>query len=403
MRLSDIEVRQAKADEKSYTLPDGRGLSLYVSSTGSKSWHYRFTRAGKRHRISFGTYPATSLAEARRRRQLAESAIADGKDPRDAIDCDDGGADLLFSDVAEQWYAFKLPRWADTPKGAGYQARRVLDNDILPALGRTLFTSVTRSQVVSALKKIEARGALGIAEKARSWIRQIFEYGIASGYRDNNPATGTEAIAAQKPPVRHNPILTRKGSSLRHFFISALNYPGTEITRNALLTLLYTGVRTIEVRRAQRSDFCLDTGIWTIPPTAVKQLRGRVKKDGAAVPDYIVPMPRQLVLLLTPFFEKYARYRYAFPGRNNPDSMISENTINQAVNRIGLAGALTGHGIRGTISTALYEMGYPEHLVEPQLSHASPNRSRTSYDHSCFVEQRAVMMQAWADYLDSLV
>src|SRR5690606_27310568 len=265
------------------------------------------------------------------------------------------------------------------------------------------FSEVTRTQVVAVNRAIEKRGALNIAEKARSWMRQVFDFGIAHGYRDNNPATGIEAIAQEQPPVQHNPNVSRDGEEIRALLRGICEYGGSYITQIALWTLLYTGVRTIELRRAAPDHFDLDAGIWTIPPTAVKQLRGKVRRDGAAVPDYLVPLPTQLITHLRNLLQHTAGYPYAFPGRNDPSQMMSENTLNQAVKRLGLDGKLTGHGLRGTLSTALYEMGYPEHLVESQLSHASPNKSRVAYDHASYVEDRRVMMQAWADHLDGLL
>lgn len=403
MPLTDTAVRQAKPRDKPYTMADGDGLSLHISPNGTKAWHFRFVWGGKQLRISFGTYPELSLKDARERREAARANVAKGIDPRVArvVHSPDR---LLFRQVADKWHAFKSGRWApDSRKGAKDQARRVLDNDILPALGDIPFSEVTRTQVVAVNRAIEKRGALNIAEKARSWMRQIFDFGIAHGYRDNNPATGIEAIAQEQPPVQHNPIVSRDGEEIRALLRGICEYGGSYITQIALWTLLYTGVRTIELRRAAPDHFDLDAGIWTIPPTAVKQLRGKVRRDGAAVPDYLVPLPIQLITHLQNLLQHTAGYPYAFPGRNDPSQMMSENTLNQAIKRIGLNDKLTGHGLRGTISTALYEMGYPEHLVESQLSHASPNKSRVAYDHASYVEERRVMMQAWADHLGGLL
>lgn len=80
--------------------------------------------------------------------------------------------------------------------------------------------------------------------------------------------------------------------------------------------------------------------------------------------------------------------------------MMSENTINQAIKRLGFDGLLTGHGLRGTFSTALHEMGYDTTLIEGQLSHADPSKARAAYNHAAHVEKRREMMQAWADFLD---
>ena len=402
MPLTDTKVRQAKPREKHYSITDGDGLSLNIAPNGTKSWHFRFVWAGKQPRISFGTYPELSLKDARELRDTARSNVAKGIDPRVAskpVDADQ----VLFKDVAEEWHQFKSGRWAENSrKGAKNQARRVLDNDILPQLGENVFAEVTRAEVVATVKKGENRGALNIAKKVRSWVKQIFEFGIAHGYRENSPATGIETIAAEQRPVQHNPMLSKEGDDLKLLIKGIGDYNGNFVTKTALWTLLYTAVRTIELRRASPDQFNLEDGIWTIPPTAVKQLRGKVRRDGESVPDYIVSLPTQLIPMLAKLLDRTGQYEYAFAGRNNPSIMMSENTVNQAIKSIGLDGKLTGHGIRGTISTALYEMGYPEHLVEPQLSHASPNKARVAYDHASFPKERKGMMQAWADYLDSL-
>lgn len=69
---------------------------------------------------------------------------------------------------------------------------------------------------------------------------------------------------------------------------------------------------------------------------------------------------------------------------------------------MGYQGRLTGHGLRGTLSTALNEMGYNSDWIEAQLSHAGDNKIRGTYNHAQYVEQRRKMMQEWADYLEGL-
>src|SRR3546814_4070432 len=67
---------------------------------------------------------------------------------------------------------------------------------------------------------------------------------------------------------------------------------------------------------------------------------------------------------------------------------------------MGCQERLTGHGIRGTMSTALNEIGYPKVWVDAQLSHVDPNKVSATYNHAEYVEQRRRMMQDWADRLD---
>ena len=49
--LSDLQVRQAKVTGKAYSLVDFDGLYFYISATGFKAWHFRFTWGGKRERM----------------------------------------------------------------------------------------------------------------------------------------------------------------------------------------------------------------------------------------------------------------------------------------------------------------------------------------------------------------
>jgi Arm DNA-binding domain len=61
------------------------GLALRVA-VGHKAWSFHFTSPGdgKRARLTFGSYPATSLGAARTRATDAKALVEAGKDPRSA-------------------------------------------------------------------------------------------------------------------------------------------------------------------------------------------------------------------------------------------------------------------------------------------------------------------------------
>ena len=81
MTLSDLTVRQAKAAEKTYSIPDTDGLGLVVARTGGKSWHLCYYWLGKQKRISLGNYPEIGLREARTLRDEARALLAKGVNP----------------------------------------------------------------------------------------------------------------------------------------------------------------------------------------------------------------------------------------------------------------------------------------------------------------------------------
>ncbi|QLG93746.1 integrase arm-type DNA-binding domain-containing protein [Pseudomonas yamanorum] len=406
MPLTDTAVRQAKPADKDFSLTDASGLSLFVATNGTKSWHFRYSWLGKQPRYSLGTYPEITLKEARELRDQARALVAKGIDPRAHRRAEKEQATALamntFEAVANEWHAFKAPRMAKAVRGGSVQARFYLDKDLIPAMGKIPIADVKRSDVLAALRRVEKRGALNSARKCRSWLNEIFRYGMVSGYLDINPASDLDIVAQPEPPVRHNPMLVR--SELKEFFVALEASTAAAYVKCAIRLLWLTGVRTTELRNATMSQIDLDAGLWTIPPDEVKQLKKRVRKKAKEdeVPPYLVPLSRQAVEEMRKVHQLTGHYRLLIAGRNDPSQPISNGTVNSALKRMGYEGRLTGHGIRATISTALNEMDYEGDWIEAQLSHASGSKVRRSYNHAEYVEQRRVMMQEWADYLDSV-
>src|SRR5690606_7889599 len=177
-------------------------------------------------------------------------------------------------------------------------------------------------------------------------------------------------------------------------------------TRLGIRLLLLTGVRTGELRLATADQFDLERGLWIIPPQIVKQLQTRMRKAGKRpqdVPPYVVPLSIQATKIVRYLLgEMKPAQRYLLAHRSDLKKRISENTLNSALQRMGYQDQLTGHGIRGTLSTALNEIGYPRIWVDAQLSHSDPNKVSAAYNHAKYVEPRRRMMQDWADRLDLL-
>ena len=41
-KLTAIQIRKAKPQDKPYKLPDGQGLNFHVAVSGKRTWRYRF-------------------------------------------------------------------------------------------------------------------------------------------------------------------------------------------------------------------------------------------------------------------------------------------------------------------------------------------------------------------------
>ncbi len=407
MPLTDVAIRQAKATGKDYTLGDFDGLSLGISAEGGKSWHFRYSWQGQRKRMSLGTYPEVSLREARALRDEAHALLAKGINPhidrkqkRFAAKLADENS---FEAVFKMWHAHRSLTLKKGRQTALSQVERIFAKDVFPTLGKRSIYDIKRHDLVDVLAKVERRKALSMAKKIRCWFNQMFRYALVKvPGLEQNPASDLDVVALPAPPVRNNPFL--RMPDLPEFLKALRNYQGRLQTQLGLRLLLLTGVRTGELRLATPDQFHLDQGLWIIPAEIVKQLQLQLRRQGKRpqdIPPYIVPLPVQATEIVRHLLEqKLPAQHYLFRHDWNLKKRMSENTLNQALKRMGYENLLTGHGVRGTISTALNEIGYPKVWVEAQLSHVDPDATSAAYNHAEYVEPRRRMMQDWADRLD---
>ena len=407
MALTDTAVRQAKATGKAYTLGDRDGLSLAVSPQGGKSWHFRYYWGDRQKRMSLGTYPEVSLREARQARDDARALLAQGTNPhahrkqkRQAVLL---ASEHTFEAVFHAW----LERHALGIK-TGRQSThatilRIFGKDVLPVLGKRPMLEIRRSDLLEVIGRIERRKALALAEQIRGYLNRIYRFALIKvPGLETNHAADLDVVAVPRNPVRHHPFL--RFVELPELLKSLREYPGMErSTRQGLRLLLLTGVRTGELRHATPEQFDLARGLWIIPPENVKQLQRQARKGNRDVPPYLVPLSMQAIEIAGELLKATASSQcYLLRNERSPGECISPSTLNQALSRMGFDTRLTAHGLRGTLSTALNEIGYPDAWIEAQLSHADPNQVRGAYNHAEYVEQRRRMMQDWADRLDLL-
>lgn len=356
MALSDMSARRAKAAGKAYALYDTLGLYLAVTANGGKSWHFRYYWLNQRKRMSFGTYPEVSLHEARALRDEARALVAKGINPRMHRKQKRSAAKLAgentFEVVYKKWFAH---RELSLKKGRQCTASvlpRIFEKDVLPALGKRSIYDIKRPDLLEVIAKIERRKALSVAEKVRTWFRQLFRYAlVAVPGMEQNPASDLDVVAIPLPPVNHNPFL--RMADLLKLLQRVRKYRGRLQTQLGLRLLFLTGVRTGELRLATPDQFHLDQGLWIIPPEVVKQLQidmRRKRKQPQDIPPYIVPLSVQAVEIVRYLLDRFKpAQRFLFRHDGDLKKRMSENTLNSALKRMGYRDLLTGHGIWATI------------------------------------------------------
>ena len=393
MALSDTAIRSAKPQDKPAKLFDGGGLFLLVTPNGGKWWWLKYRFGGKEKLLSLGVYPAVSLKEARKRREEAKEQIAMGIDPganrkavKEAVRAE---AVNSFEVVTREWHDKQKDTWVKS-HGDKIFARFV--NDIFPIIGAKAVGTVTAPELLEALRRIEARGAVETAHRTLQNCGQVFRYAIATGRAERDPSADLRGALS---PIKHTSFASitepkEIGALLRD--IEA--YQGNIIVCAALRMAPYVFVRPGELRRAEWEEFNLDAQEpeWRIPASRMKMRKL-----------HIVPLSRQVVAILQDLHRYTGNERYLFPSMRAKSAPISDVTLLAALRRMGYdKESMTVHGFRSMASILLNERGYNRDWVERQLAHGERNTVRAAYNYAEYLPERRRMMQEWADYLDEL-
>lgn len=391
MALTEAKIRAAKPRAKLYKIADSGGLYLAVKPNGAKLWRYKYRLHGKENTYSIGDYPRVGIIDARREHVLARDRVIKGEHPvatrRAAVAAKKLASETTFHAIAEEWYGAKMDAEAWTLYYAG-QVRAGLDNDLLPAIGKRPIDQITPMDVLDVLNRVVNRGAPTVAINLRQWASQVFRLAVRSGRCNTDPAADLKGVVL-RPPVQHAKALGREGAGVLLARINA--YRGNLTTKCALQLMAYTFVRTAEMRRAEWSEFDLVEMVWTIPAEKMKKRR-----------IHLVPITPQVKEILDTLRPLSGAGRFLFPNSRRAHAVMSATTVNRALEHMGYeSGEVTGHDFRATASTMLYEKGYREEVVEMQLAHVEQKKTKRSYNHAKYLEERRAMMQWFADELDA--
>lgn len=395
MKLTDTKCKTAKAIDKPLKLADGGGMYLHILPTGGKKWRLKYRFLAKEKLLTLGAYPLVGLKEARDRRDEAKRLLDAGQDPSETRKLEkvekQQDYENNFENLAREWHQQKIHTWK--PKHAANILKR-LEANIFPHIGHRPIKLITAPELLSALKKVEARGNLDLAHRIMQTCSQVFKYAVATGRGERDMTTDLQG--ALKPAKSKNlPHLKEKElpAFLKKLDVYDKEYGGKLITKLAFKLLILTFLRSGEIRNGKWEEIDWDKKQWKIPAERMK-----VKEP------HIVPLSKQSIAILQEM-QRISHNNYAgliFPSQNNPRKPLSENTFLRAIDVMGYKGKTVGHGFRSTASTVLNEKGFNKDWIELQLSHCERNQVRGAYNYAEHLDNRHEMMQWWADYLDEV-
>ena len=122
---------------------------------------------------------------------------------------------------------------------------------------------------------------------------------------------------------------------------------------------------------------------------------------------HLVPLSTQAIAILRELHpltgQRLDRQPFVFPSARAGGRPMSDNAILSALRSMGIPKEeMTGHGFRHMASTMLHEQGWNSDVIERQLAHIELNSVKGVYNKAKYMPDRVRMMQAWADYLDTL-
>jgi integrase len=391
---TDREVQHAKprGSRAEFRIKGAANLVLRVTSSGVKTWTFLYASptSRKRCKLSLGTYPAKSLSAARDEALALSVAVKAGRDPLHERRVEDT-ADT-FAALSKRYLAEHEKRNArEGRRGRSTaEAERLLNADILPAIGHHRAGAVTRRHVMEVVEAVASRGSFVTADHVLGLVRAIYNWANATGRLEVNPTLGLKKRNASKPRDR---ILS--DTELRTFWqaLDAAPKLSHEI-RTALKLELLLGVRIGEAVGAARSEIDLERQIWTIPARRTKAER-----------EHRLPLPALAVELLRAALNRAGNSPWLFPSPIDGKPIRSRSATRVVLrlrDKIDVPGIGT-HDLRRTLATGLGNMGVLDEVIERVLNHAPRTVAGKHYNHAKHFEPMRRALEAWAERICSIV
>lgn len=393
--MRDTILSSLEPEEKEYRVNDGENLHFVVHHKGNKRWELRYKKpsTGKWSWLGLGTYPEVGGRWARQKADEARKLIAQGIDPvvqkaEERLATLEQGA-YTFQQLAEEFYLTKTWTPNTTARNVG-----ALKNHVMPAMGKKDYRNITKQEWHALFQEIQnklnlrtGKPIIETGQRVTALVREIYDYAEVTGKATYNPITNL-----------HKYLKKHESNGMKHVsddelpaLLRAIDTYPTSDTRIGLKLLSILFSRPSELREATWGEFDLEKGIWLIPASRMKM--GKEHK---------VPLVRQVLELLQELKQLTSYSPYLFPSRSSKNKPKSDTVFIEALKRMGYSGKQNPHGFRHIASTILNnQFSDKPQVVEACLAHTK-NGVKGTYDKATHFDERKVMMQWYADYLEKL-
>ena len=386
---TDREIQNLKPQDKRYSVKDklNNGLFIEVKESGVKSWHYRYSLAGKQERLVIGRYPDLSLKDARQIRNESASLVAKGISPKQDKAKPKG---ILFKDYGERYLKEVIKKDRKDP----YNMVLCLSNDIYPMMGHIPLDQISIEDIRRTIWRKKEQGYDAAANQVRGLLKRMFDYAMTLGLVPYNPVLAIPSRHVHKAKPRDRYLSTNE---IRTYYTTLLNSRIYRPRKLGLLLSLLTLVRKSELLRAKWEHIDFDSRIWLIPETKADSATGHSREMVVYMSDQVIEIFKELKAIA-------GNEPFVFVGRKS-GTHISHNAFNTA-QKAALAltdlPPFTVHDLRRTASTHLNEQGFNSDAIEACLNHTAKG-VRGVYNKAKYEKERTEMMQKWSNHIFSVI
>ena len=365
---------------------DGQGLALRVSPQGRKSWIQRLTIDGKQTALSVGAYPAVSLADARAIAQDNARTTAQGRDvqaeKRQAKQDARKPSIPTFEDAALAVHQLHLPTWSNAKHA--HEWLHSIEAHAIPTLGRKSVDSITTADIMAVLTPIWNQRTV-TAKRLNQRLAVVFDYCIAQGWRETNPAGRSVSKALPKPSKTVEHHAAAPYSDVPAILRKVRESGECEIIKLSFEFAILTAARTGEIRFADWSEINWAEKVWEIPADRMKMRR-----------PHRVALATRALEILERAKELTGGEGLIFPGRKA--AALYHRAHLSLLQRLGIEA--TPHGFRSSFRDWMGECtGASWAVAESALAHAIGNSTQRAYARSDYLELRRPIMQQWATFI----
>lgn len=387
MKFTDRVIQSQKPRAERYELFEAGcpGFGIRISPQGRKTFIYLYRFQGKPKRLTLGTYPTASLADAHLWYAQARKLLNQGGDPG-AIEQSRQEKERRAPAVAALVDEY-MERHAKPKKRSWREDARLLNKDVLPVWGHRKAKDITRRDVIALLDAIVDRNAPIAANRTLACVRRMFNFALERGILEATPCAAVKAPSKENQRDR---VLAE--DEIRAVWAGLDQAAMSDPIRYALKFLLLTAQRKGEVIAAPWDEFDLNAKVWTIPESKAK--------NGLS---HRVPLSSQAIDLLADIKAISAGSVFLFPSPR--DGHITPEAVDHAVRNNAQIFSIpqwTPHDLRRTVASHMTASGISRLVVSKILNHIESGVTKV-YDRHSYDPEKRQALDTWGQRLEEII